>query len=328
MLEASSRVFLVTGKLLSSPEALERLSFALENNLRCVAVLLESMLVEKQWSTLLENCVQIDKTALSAAHYAATLQEEIGHPLKEPQQEERVNQSNGFKLGEWRVYPNVLRIESDSEAKTLEKRLFDVLNLMVRRAPDVVSLNELLDEAWPGVVVEENSVHRAISRLRKAFRDNPKSPKYIQTIPKVGYRLAQPVFWQNTEGRAAPNSSEMGTFVQLETFRAGNSVAAADLATALTDELQALLMSNRSYAVMPRTDQIQYRLRKPRFVISGALHSFADTARVSLELTDMLTDKIEWSHRLEVPSPDSLQALTSLAEQLASEVLIALRELN
>ncbi len=53
--------------------------------------------------------------------------------------------------------------------------------------------DELLDEVWPGVVVQDEVLNRSISLLRSSLKDERRDPRFIQTVPRVGYRLVAPV---------------------------------------------------------------------------------------------------------------------------------------
>ena len=46
-----------------------------------------------------------------------------------------------------------------------------------------------MEHLWPGSIVTENSINKQIANLRKLFNDDSKNPKYIQTVPKLGYRF-------------------------------------------------------------------------------------------------------------------------------------------
>jgi TolB-like protein/DNA-binding winged helix-turn-helix (wHTH) protein len=65
----------------------------------------------------------------------------------------------------------------------------DVLVLLARNRGDVFSRQQILDSVWADVVVGEEVVSRAISLLRKELKDDQKSPRYLETISKRGYRL-------------------------------------------------------------------------------------------------------------------------------------------
>jgi TolB-like protein/DNA-binding winged helix-turn-helix (wHTH) protein/Tfp pilus assembly protein PilF len=69
----------------------------------------------------------------------------------------------------------------------------DVLMVLAHCAGTVVTRDELLARVWPGVVVGDEAVSQSIIKLRRALGDDSRTPTYIETIPKRGYRLIAPV---------------------------------------------------------------------------------------------------------------------------------------
>lgn len=98
-----------------------------------------------------------------------------------------------FMLGHWFVYPRHGFIENEEKRVFLEPKLLDVLVLLVENADDVVSIDLLLERCWPRGIYGDNPVHKAIAMLRKALGDDAKSPRYIATVRKRGYRLVAAV---------------------------------------------------------------------------------------------------------------------------------------
>lgn len=70
----------------------------------------------------------------------------------------------------------------------IEPHLGQLLRYLVERPYQVISRDELIEFAWPGVV-SDAAVNQAIAKLRKALNDNVNQPQYIQTISKQGYRF-------------------------------------------------------------------------------------------------------------------------------------------
>ncbi len=108
-----------------------------------------------------------------------------------------------IQIGDCKFTPALNQIERASATIRLEKRVADVLNELLRRRGEVVSKDELLDRVWGGAFVSDHSVAISISELRRALGDDAKSPRYIQTVPKRGYRLL--VDGDMVDARAAPN---------------------------------------------------------------------------------------------------------------------------
>src|SRR6185369_7377469 len=75
------------------------------------------------------------------------------------------------------------------EVVSLTPKVFDTLLALVESRGRVLEKDELLKTIWPDTFVEEGSLARSVSTLRKALGDKADGEKYIQTIPKRGYRF-------------------------------------------------------------------------------------------------------------------------------------------
>jgi Tol biopolymer transport system component/DNA-binding winged helix-turn-helix (wHTH) protein len=71
----------------------------------------------------------------------------------------------------------------------LTPKAFETLLVLVQHGEQVVDKDQLMKEVWPDTFVEEGSLSRNIYELRKALGDDPSEPRYIETIPKRGYRF-------------------------------------------------------------------------------------------------------------------------------------------
>ena len=98
-----------------------------------------------------------------------------------------------FRLGEHTVRVREGRLAGPGGEVRLEPRVMDVLVCLAARADEVVTRRELLDAVWPRAVGADASLTRCISSLRQALGDDRSSPRYLETVPKRGYRLIAPV---------------------------------------------------------------------------------------------------------------------------------------
>ena len=81
----------------------------------------------------------------------------------------------------------------DGSNLNLTPRLFSALLLFVENAGDLLDKDALMVALWPGVVVEENSLSQVISGLRRALADDTLGSRYIETVPRRGFRFIAPV---------------------------------------------------------------------------------------------------------------------------------------
>ena len=97
-------------------------------------------------------------------------------------------------IGEWRFLPREASLARGAERRRLESRAAELLELLCRRKGEVVTQQELVDAIWAGRSVSANSIAVVVGDLRRALDDDARDPRYIETIPKRGYRLkAEPI---------------------------------------------------------------------------------------------------------------------------------------
>lgn len=113
--------------------------------------------------------------------------------------------STRFRIGDALVQPERLSISLDGEEQAIEPKVMEVLVVLAEAAQqdEVLSSEQLLIKVWRGTFYGDNPVHKAITSLRKVFGDDPKSPRYIETIRKRGYRLIAPVGYPDDYRRVA-----------------------------------------------------------------------------------------------------------------------------
>jgi DNA-binding winged helix-turn-helix (wHTH) protein/energy-coupling factor transporter ATP-binding protein EcfA2 len=98
-----------------------------------------------------------------------------------------------FYVGEWLVEPERNRLVRESESKHLDAKAIGVISFLARHPNDVVTKEQLIASVWDDAFVTDEVLTTAIWGLRKALGDDAKEPRYIQTIPRRGYRLIAPV---------------------------------------------------------------------------------------------------------------------------------------
>lgn len=97
-----------------------------------------------------------------------------------------------FRVGEWSVEPELNQISRSAPAavqKRLEPKVMDLLVYLAARPNRTVSRRELLDGIWGERFVVEGVLTRCVFELRQLLDDDTQTPRYIQTVPKKGYRL-------------------------------------------------------------------------------------------------------------------------------------------
>ena len=111
----------------------------------------------------------------------------------------------GFRIGAFRIHPLTGQIEGPSGVKHVQPKVMDVLLCLVEHGGELVERDTIVERAW-GRPTSEEALTRCISELRGAHDDDRGTPRYIQTVPKRGYRLLETVAFDEPEPLPAPHA--------------------------------------------------------------------------------------------------------------------------
>jgi DNA-binding winged helix-turn-helix (wHTH) protein len=111
----------------------------------------------------------------------------------QPQTTGRGASRGAFRLGEWLVEPTLNRLTRGDTTVQLELKLMEVLLFLAERQGEVASKAEIIDAVWQTEFIAENTLTHSIADLRRTLGDDARSPRFIETIPKRGYRIVAPV---------------------------------------------------------------------------------------------------------------------------------------
>jgi DNA-binding winged helix-turn-helix (wHTH) protein/TolB-like protein/Tfp pilus assembly protein PilF len=98
-----------------------------------------------------------------------------------------------YRFGRFNLDPGQHLLLKNGSPLQLREKVFETLVVLVEARGGVVSKEEFMEKIWPDAFVEENSLNRNISELRKALTSGGDEGAYIETVPKRGNRFAAPV---------------------------------------------------------------------------------------------------------------------------------------
>jgi TolB-like protein/DNA-binding winged helix-turn-helix (wHTH) protein len=124
-----------------------------------------------------------------------------------------------LRIGEWCIHPSSSEISRNGETAHVEVRTMRLLLCLAEHAGEVISIDELLNQVWAGVAVSQDSVYQAVTSLRRLLGDDPRQPRYIETVPRLGYRMVATVSPFEDES-TAPAASAPTSTASLSTFDA------------------------------------------------------------------------------------------------------------
>jgi TolB-like protein/DNA-binding winged helix-turn-helix (wHTH) protein len=248
-----------------------------------------------------------------------------------------------LRIGDWRIDPVAGEISRDGEIVRLDGRTMKLLLCLAERAGEVISIDELLDQVWSGVVVTPDSVYQAVASLRRLLKDDSKRPTYIATVPRLGYRMVATV---------APWADAMPLATAPPARRYGRVIV--PLVAAAAVGLLLVLSANpapsvRSVAVLPfldltnqemtheyfadgMTEELIHELSKvpslsvtssrngATYVLDGSVRKSGNRMRIAARLVQASDSVVVWSETYDRSSEDLLR----VQEDIAAEVTKAL----
>jgi DNA-binding winged helix-turn-helix (wHTH) protein len=137
-----------------------------------------------------------------------------------------------LRFGRFELDEAEARLTCDGEAVPLAPKPFQVLCALARTPGRLMTKSALLDLVWGHRFVTESAIKTAISDLRAALDDDPKQPRYIETVSRRGYRFmaaaigttsqsAPPVEWNVTAARGHPASAALAALCRGDAALAG-----------------------------------------------------------------------------------------------------------
>jgi len=107
--------------------------------------------------------------------------------------------AGSFRFDRFELDPSERRLTGNGAPVEINGRYLDALTLLVREQGKLVSKDRFLEEVWRGVPVTDEALTQCIKTLRRQLGDDVARPRFIETVPKHGYRFIAPV-----DGAVAP----------------------------------------------------------------------------------------------------------------------------
>lgn len=107
--------------------------------------------------------------------------------------------SGVYRFENFTLNPAERQLELDAEPVELNARYLDALILLLREQGMLVTKERFLGEVWRGIPVTDEALTQCIRALRRQLSDSATRPRFIETVPKHGYRFIAPVEWVEAE---------------------------------------------------------------------------------------------------------------------------------
>jgi TolB-like protein/Tfp pilus assembly protein PilF len=220
------------------------------------------------------------------------------------------------------------------ETVPLPPKVADTLLLLVENAGQVVEKLNILKTIWPDTFVEEGSLTRAISILRKALAEGG-GQEYIVTVPKRGYRFASPV--KEIPTPQAHSAVERIMLAVLPFENLSGESRKEYFSDGLTEEMITQLgrLHPERLAVIARTSAMKYKCTKKSIqqiggelgvshVLEGSVRRAGRRVRITAQLIQVSDQTHLWAESYDRDMGDILALQSSVAQAIAKEIEIKL----
>ena len=113
-----------------------------------------------------------------------------------------------LRFGVYELDQDAMELRKDGSPIRLQEQPFRVLALLAERPGKIVTREELREQIWGNTFVDfDQSLNKAINRVREALNDDAATPEYVETVPRRGYRFIAPVSASPANGMSIPAAS-------------------------------------------------------------------------------------------------------------------------
>jgi len=237
-----------------------------------------------------------------------------------------------LRVGNWLVTPSLNSISSQGRTTRLEPKVMEVLVCLAQHPGDMVSKDQLFQAVWPRTVVTEDVLKRCIAELRRAFDDDARDPRIIETIPKRGYRLVAPV----TAGSATPAPAESvvsDSIVVLPFLNMSADPEHEYFADGITEEIINALAQMRELRVVARSSAYSFKNKhidlrivgeqlNVRTVLEGSVRRADNRLRITAQLVSAEDGYHLWSERYDREMKDVFAIQEEIAQAIVQRLKI------
>lgn len=251
-------------------------------------------------------------------------------PAKDPEQS-----SATLRFGTFEIDLESRELRKQGVRMRLEEKPFLILEALLAQAGRMVTRKSLQEKLWPDTYVRfDQNLNTAVNKLREMLGDSAQSPRFIETLPRLGYRFVAPVS-KSQRLRAAGAEKKMLAVLPLESL--GTGPEKEFFADGLTEELIAHLgqMNPKRFGVIARTSAIQYKNArksiaqiggelKVEYVLEGTVRCEGDGVRITVQLIETANQTHLWSASYNREFREVLSLQADLARQVGRALALEL----
>src|ERR1700752_2134797 len=248
-----------------------------------------------------------------------------------------------FEFGPFQLDLNDRLLTRAGEVVSLRPKATEILARLVMNAGQVIKRDELLKEVWPDTFVEESNLSQTIFTLRKALGDDRGEPRYIETVPRRGYRFVAAVrdeVAKKHQGEApqpasAASLNQHQVIAVLPFLNQTGSPEFDYLADGITHNVINNLFNVSKLRVMSQSAVDRYRMGAgdpqkagqelhANAVLVGRLHSRHTGISLDVELIDPATGWQLWGETFDSEKQERLEIQNEITRQVLANLRLKL----
>lgn len=239
---------------------------------------------------------------------------------------------NLLRFGAFELDPKSGELRKDGDPVKLPPQPSKVLTLLARRSGEVVTRKEIREQIWSEetFVDFDQGLNFCIRQIREALGDDAEGPRFIETLPRRGYRFLIPI-----EGGDAGVAARLTRLIVLPFRMLRPDPETEFLAFSLPDAITTSVSGLASLVVRSSIVASRFAGQSPDLqkiaadadvdvVLSGTLLRAGEQLRVSTQLTEVPAGTLLWSQTSQVPLGDIFQVQDELAHRIVGSLALPL----
>jgi TolB-like protein len=237
----------------------------------------------------------------------------------------------------------------DAEAETLfrgaepvpiGRRAVSLLRVLLDQPRAPVSKDALIEAAWPGLAIEESNLTVQIAGLRKVLSEEPGGDKWIETLPRRGYRFLGPTVIRSEPAIPALAQLPLPDKPSIAVLPFQNLSAEPEqeyFADGIVEDIITALSRFKALFVIARNSSFTYKGRAVdvkqvgrelgvRYVLEGSVRKAADRVRITGQLVDTATGAHLWADRIDGALGDIFDLQDRVTESVAWAIAPAMQQ--
>ena len=242
-----------------------------------------------------------------------------------------------YTFGPFRIDVSAEMLFRGAEPVPVGRRAVALLRALVERPGTPVSKDALIEAAWPGLAVEESNLTVQISVLRRVLGEEPGADRWIETLPRRGYRFTGPSVTSDEPAVAMPSipvpALPLPDKPSIAVLPFQNMSAAPDqdyFVDGMVEEIITALSRIKWLFVIDRNSTAGYKgtvnVRRVahevgvRYVLEGSVRRAGDRVRIAAQLIDAASGANLWAERFDRPLQDVFQLQDDIASSVAGVI--------